>query len=175
METVLRLPKIEKVPSQGLGNRAGVAFALTDKVEADGGTPHEEGVRSERFRHELDEVLAGVGEEQDPVEAVARLGARLILQQALEDEVTEFVGRARYERVDGGGRRSTATVSGQDDRRTMSGRCDRASAGSRREPVGFESEVLGKGVARTHALEALIICSFLRGLLVRDVEAHRPS
>ena len=60
-------------------------------------------VPSEWLRHELDEVLAGVGEEQDPVEAVARLGARLILQQALEDEVTEFVGRARYERVDGGG------------------------------------------------------------------------
>ena len=28
-----------------------------------------------------------------------RLGARLILQQALEDEVTEFLGRARYERA----------------------------------------------------------------------------
>jgi len=53
-------------------------------------------VPSERLRHELDEVLAGVGEAEDPVEAVARLGARLILQQALEDEVTDFVGRARY-------------------------------------------------------------------------------
>ena len=30
--------------------------------------------------------------------------------------------------------------------------------------VGFASQVLGKGVARTHALEALVICSFLRGL-----------
>jgi transposase-like protein len=35
------------------------------------------------------------------VEAVARLGARLILQQALEDEVTEFIGREPYERADG--------------------------------------------------------------------------
>lgn len=31
-----------------------------------------------------------------------RLGARLILQQALEDEVTDFVGRACYERAGGG-------------------------------------------------------------------------
>ena len=54
---------------------------------------------SERFRSELDEVLAGVGEEQDPIERVGRLGARLILQQALEDEVTEFLGRRRYERA----------------------------------------------------------------------------
>ncbi len=37
--------------------------------------------------------------------------------------------------------------------------------------LGFESKLLGKGVARTHALESLVICSFLRGLSVRDVEA----
>ncbi len=54
---------------------------------------------SERFRRELDEVLDGVGGEEDPIETVGRLGARLILQQALEDEVTEFLGRSRYERA----------------------------------------------------------------------------
>ena len=37
--------------------------------------------------------------------------------------------------------------------------------------LGFESKVLGKSVARTHALESLVICSFLRGPSVRDVEA----
>jgi transposase-like protein len=37
--------------------------------------------------------------------------------------------------------------------------------------LGFESRVLGKRVTRTHALESLVICSFLRGLSVRDVEA----
>jgi transposase-like protein len=55
---------------------------------------------SEKFRSELDEVLAGVSQEQDPIETVGRLGARLILQQALEDEVTEFLGRRRYERAE---------------------------------------------------------------------------
>jgi transposase-like protein len=130
-------------------------------------------VPSERLRRELDELLSGVGEREDPVEAVARLGARLILQQALEDELTEFVGRARYERADGGvaviyrnGFAEPSTVA------TASGptvierpRVRNAKA------VGFESRVVGKGVARTHALEALVICSFLRGLSVRDVEA----
>ena len=130
-------------------------------------------VPSERLRRELDEVLAGIGEVEDPVEAVARLGARLILQQALEDEVSEFVGRGRYERVGGGGEviyrngfQEPSTV------RTTSGPAvverPRVRDASR---VGFESELLGKGVARTHALEALIVCSFLRGLSVRDVEA----
>jgi putative transposase len=37
--------------------------------------------------------------------------------------------------------------------------------------LGFESRVLGKGVTRTHALESLVISSFLRGLSTRDVEA----
>ena len=37
----------------------------------------------DRFRAELDEALAGVGQEQDPVETIGGLGARLILQQAL--------------------------------------------------------------------------------------------
>lgn len=130
-------------------------------------------VPSERLRRELDDVLAGIDQEQDPIEAVARLGARLILQQALEDEVTDFVGRSRYQRADGAedviyrnGFAEPSTV------RTTSGatvierpRVRNANA------VGFASQVLGKGVARTHALEALVICSFLRGLSVRDVEA----
>jgi hypothetical protein len=52
-------------------------------------------VPSERFRCELDEVLASVAGEGDPIEMVGELGARLILQQALEDEVSEFLGRGR--------------------------------------------------------------------------------
>lgn len=44
-----------------------------------------------RLRRELESTLDGVDEEADPVETVGRLGARLILQQALEDEVTEYL------------------------------------------------------------------------------------
>ena len=129
-------------------------------------------VPSERLRCELDEVLAGVGDHDDPAEAVARLGARLILQQALEDEVTEFLGRERYVRADGEG--AAIYRNGYELRvvKTTSGpmglqRPRIRDAGE----LGFESQVLGKGVARTHALEALIIVGFLRGLSVRDLEA----
>src|SRR5215216_5729330 len=107
-------------------------------------------VPSERLRRELDELLAGVGGCDDPVEAVARLGARLILQQALEDEVSEFLGRERYQRVDDGG---AIYRNGYEPRtvKTTSGPMElerprvRGAAG-----LGFESQVLGKGVARTH-------------------------
>jgi putative transposase len=125
---------------------------------------------SERFRYELDEVLAGVAGEQDPIETVGRLGARLILQQALEDEVSEFLGRARYERAE----ETVSHRNGYESRRvkTTSGsmRLERPRVRNA-SSLGFESRVLGKGVARTHALESLVISSFLRGLSTRDVEA----
>ena len=127
-------------------------------------------VPSARLRRELDEVLAGVGEHDDPVEAVARLGARLILQQALEDEVTEFLGRERYERAGDSG---AIYRNGYEPRtvKTTSGamKLERPRIRGAAE-LGFESRVLGKGVARTHALEGLIVLGFLRGLSVRDVE-----
>jgi putative transposase len=125
---------------------------------------------SERFRVELDEALAGVGQDQDPVETIGRLGARLILQQALEDEVTEFLGRARYERA-------AETVShrnGYEPRtvRTTSGPVELERPRVRdASKLGFESRILGRHVSRTYALESLVVCSFLRGLSTRDVEA----
>lgn len=125
---------------------------------------------SERFRSELDEVLAGIGGEHDPVETIGRLGARLILQQALEDEVSEFLGRGRYERTE----EPVSHRNGYEPRtvKTTSGSIEVERPRVRNaQALGFESRVLGKGVARTHALESLVICSFLRGLSVRDVEA----
>jgi putative transposase len=125
---------------------------------------------SERFRRELDDVLAGVDGEADPVERIGRLGARLILQQALEDEVTEFLGRVRYERTE----EPVSHRNGHESRRvvTTAGpvELERPRVRNARE-LGFESRLLGRHVARTYALESLIICSFLRGLSVRDVEA----
>ena len=125
---------------------------------------------SERLRRELDEIVAGAGEVHDPIEAIGRLGARLILQQALEEELTEFLGRERYERRG----RPLAHRNGYEPVtvKTTAGplelerpRLRNASA------LEFASEIVGKGVTRTYALEALVIASFLRGLSVRDVEA----
>jgi transposase-like protein len=125
---------------------------------------------SERFRRELDDVLAGVDGELDPIERIGRLGARLILQQALEDEVSEFLGRARYERAidpvshrNGYEPRTVVTTAGPVE-------LERPRVRNAQQ-LGFESRILGRHVARTYALESLIICSFLRGLSVRDVEA----
>jgi transposase-like protein len=124
---------------------------------------------SERLRRELEEIVAGAGDEHDPIEAVGRLGARLIVQQALEEELTEFLGRERYERRaeplshrNGYERVTVKTTAGPLELERP--RVRNASA------LGFESGIVGRGVTRTHALEALVIVSFLRGLSVRDVE-----
>jgi transposase-like protein len=125
---------------------------------------------SERFRTQLDEALAGVGQEQDPVETVGRLGARLILQQALEDEVSEFLGRGRYERAE----ETVSHRNGYEPRtvKMTSGPVELERPRVRdASKLGFESRILGKHVTHTYALESLVISSFLRGLSTRDVEA----
>src|SRR6266540_5380663 len=125
---------------------------------------------SERLRRELEEIVAGAGDEHDPIEAIGRLGARLILQQALEDELSEFLGRERYERrgepiAHRNGYEPVTVKTTAGALRLERPRLRNAAA------LDFASEVVGKGVARTHALEALVIVSFLRGLSVRDIEA----
>src|SRR4051795_12967978 len=127
-------------------------------------------VPSERFRRELDELLAGVEDADDPIERMGGLGARLILQQALEDEVPECLGRVRYERASD----PVSHRNGYEPRRvlTTAGPVELERPRVRdAQKLGFESRILGKHVARTYALESLVICSFLRGLSVRDVEA----
>ncbi|MGH3112869.1 MAG: IS256 family transposase, partial [Gaiellaceae bacterium] len=125
---------------------------------------------SERFRRQLEDVIGGACEEPDPIEAIGRLGARLILQQALEEELTEFLGRERYER-----RSQPVSHRNGYERLTVKATAGRLELERPRvrnvSALGFCSEIVGKGVCRTHALEALVVCSFLRGLSVRDVEA----
>ncbi len=53
---------------------------------------------SERLCRQLEDLIDGACDEDDPIEAIGRFGARLIPQQALEEEPTEFLGRERYER-----------------------------------------------------------------------------
>lgn len=56
---------------------------------------------AERLRVEIDELFAGSGDPAGVVEQVARLGAQLLLQAALEAEITEHLGRERYARQGG--------------------------------------------------------------------------
>ena len=50
---------------------------------------------TDRIRHHIDELFAQDRPLPEILEDVARLGAQLLMQAALEAEVTEFLGRDR--------------------------------------------------------------------------------
>src|SRR5664280_3090860 len=54
---------------------------------------------TDRSRGEIDALFDGQRELAEIIEDVARLGARLIIQTAVEAEVEVFLGRARYQRT----------------------------------------------------------------------------
>jgi hypothetical protein len=51
---------------------------------------------TERIRAQIDALFDGSRGLVEIIEDVARLGAQLIIQTAVEAEVSEFLGRARY-------------------------------------------------------------------------------
>ncbi len=128
---------------------------------------------TERIRAEIDELFASDGDLGDILEEVARLGARLLLQTALEAEVGEFLGRNRYERR----QRAKAARSGSRNGycpttvKTTAGEVTLQRPKLRGTTEEFASRLLGAGVTRTNALESLVVAGFVRGLSVRDVEA----
>jgi putative transposase len=128
---------------------------------------------TERIRAQIDELFATEGDLGETLEQVARLGARLLLQSALEAEVTEFLGRNRYER------RHLAEAARAGSRNGFAPFTVKSTAGPitlerpklRGTDMAFASRLLGAGVTKTNALESLVIAGFVRGLSVRDVEA----
>ena len=52
----------------------------------------------ERIRADIDDLFASQRDLGEVLEEVARLGVRLLMQTAIEAEVTEFLGRDRYAR-----------------------------------------------------------------------------
>ena len=54
---------------------------------------------TDRIRGHIDELFAEDRPLPEILEEVARLGAQLLMQAALEAEVTEFLGRDRYQRA----------------------------------------------------------------------------
>jgi putative transposase len=128
---------------------------------------------TDRVRAKIDDLFASDRELPEILEEVARLGAQLLMQAALEAEVTEFLGRDRYQRA-------AATADAQPGARngyrpatvkTTAGPVTLERPKLRGTTAAFASRLFGKHVTKTNALESLVIASFVRGLSVRDVEA----
>jgi transposase-like protein len=118
-----------------------------------------------------DLLTTGLGKDGEHLAELGRLGARLVLQRAVDEEVAAFLGRARYERT------STATGSRNGTRRkpiqTAEGEISIAMPQVRNTAERFVSQVIPdtRAVVRTRPLEALIIGGYVRGLSDRDIES----
>ena len=126
---------------------------------------------TDRLRAEIDALFTGERDLVEVLEDVARLGARLLIQSAVEAEVAEFLGRARYQRAAAAqarpGHRNgycPTTI------KTTTGPVTVHRPKLRDTSERFASRLFGTGVTKTNALESLVIAGFVRGLSVRDVE-----
>jgi putative transposase len=128
---------------------------------------------TDRIRGHIDELFAQDKTLPEILEEVARLGAQLLMQAALEAEITEFLGRDRYQRAAAcedarpGSRNGYREVTVK----TTAGPVTLARPKLRGTTEAFASRLFGSHVTKTNALESLVIASFVRGLSVRDVEA----
>ncbi|MDP2673430.1 MAG: IS256 family transposase [Dehalococcoidia bacterium] len=123
----------------------------------------------------LEQAIAGLLEDGiwDPgrLGELGRLGAQLIIQRAVEEEVSEFLARARYER----------TPSAHDWRNGVRPRRLQTGEGELLvqmpqlrgtiEPFVCRTIPGTRTVIRTRPLEALIIGAYVRGLSDRDLES----
>lgn len=126
---------------------------------------------SAKLEEAIDRLLAGGIEDGQQLAEIGRLGARLVLQRGVEDEVAIFLARTRYERTaDARGSRN-----GVRTRRiqTAEGELDIAMPQLRNTAERFVSQIIPdtRSAVRTRPLEALVIGAYVRGLSDRDIES----
>ena len=130
-----------------------------------------------RIEHMLS---VGVGESpRESLSELARLGARLIIQRAVEDEFDAWLGRARYERRPRDQSEERGEESGLRNgfrsRRvqTAEGELSIEIPQVRQAAETFASKLFPRTpkLLRTEPLKALVIGAFVRGLSMRDVES----
>src|ERR687884_571688 len=126
---------------------------------------------SARLEAQITELLSEGITGGEKLAEVGRLGARLVLQRAVEDEVTAFLGRARYERAPeaAGSRNGTRPKAAQTAEGAISVEMPQVRGAAER----FISRVFpdSRTVIRTRPLEALIVGGYVRGLSDRDIES----
>jgi len=136
---------------------------------------------SAEIEERIDRLLAvGVGENpRESLSELARLGARLIIQRAVEDEFDAWLGRARYERRPDYQRGLRNYESGLRNGfrprtlQTAEGELEIEIPQVREAAETFASRLFPRGtkLVRTEPLKALVIGAFVRGLSMRDVES----
>ena len=123
---------------------------------------------SKHTRKQLEELFAGKSEGESDKSDLVKLAARLILEEALEGEVDDALGRGYYERGAQAGYRNGHRRGKLD---TAEGRIEYALPQVSDAAVPFCSQIRETLNGRTEELERLAIEMYARGLSVRDIEA----
>jgi putative transposase len=106
---------------------------------------------------------------EDPAGQLVRLAARLVLQEALEQEQADFLGRSRYERTPQA--RGHRNGYAQAALKTAEGRLDVALPQVRGAEQPLRSRLMAFLGEHTDLRERLAVEMYARGLSTRDVEA----
>jgi putative transposase len=125
---------------------------------------------SDRTRERLKALMDGQGEPGDGRSELVRLAARLVIEEALDGEAEDALGRGYYARgaVPGSGYRNGYRTGRL---KTAEGAVDYSAPqiADRVEP--FRSKIRSILGSRTEELEGLAVEMYARGLSTRDIEA----
>lgn len=120
---------------------------------------------------QLEKEFFSLATQRAPLSEAIRLGAQLMLQKAVELEVSQFLGRGHYERS--GNQILRGYRNGYEDKRVQSaeGTIPLKMPQVRETLEAFESLWLKTLVSRSDKLAALIPQLYVKGLSTRDMEA----
>lgn len=124
---------------------------------------------SEQMRQEWNRIITeGVSGNESLLDALARAGARYTLQLAIEQEVTEYLGRSHYQR---GERAREGYRNGYEPKRllTAQGPIDLSVPQVRNTDETYRSQLLEAVANRSEALKELVRRMYVCGLSRRDV------
>jgi len=125
---------------------------------------------SQRTSQRIEEVVRAGTSGEDVKAELLRLAVRKIVEEALEAEVSDALGRGYYERggMDGLGYRNGYR---RGRLRTAEGAVEYAAPQVSDRTAQFRSRIRELLKGRTEALEALAVEMYARGLSTRDIEA----
>lgn len=122
---------------------------------------------SEQMRQSLEEFLSGgVRQDESPTSTLLNLAARLVLQEALEAEQREMLGRDRYQRGSEGTYRNgyrVGRIAGAEGRVEV-------QVPQVRGVSGYHAPLMEFLTDHSEVLERLVTEMYARGLSTRDVE-----
>lgn len=124
---------------------------------------------SERLSQEAKELMEGYEGEEHPLDEMAKLGARFMIQKALEEEVNSFLGRGHYRH---GRRRRIGWRNGYEPGKIKMGDgiLGIYKPQVRDSDEKFVSRLKKEINGGTERMRALVSQMYIRGLSTRDIE-----